>query len=736
MLLKRLIAGLALPLALSQLSFAQDLKRQVTFTSNVAPLERVLAELSKASGIQLVPGAGIKDELLLVSVQDVPLDLLMNRVAETISCQWTRDGAIFRLSRTAAAEKALKAEERASRLAEIEKELEGVKAAAGSLGAFDKIEAQALATRAGNLLKRAGGADPDWYTEASKAAEKGPMGRLYARVMASFPSEELLHVTPGSRVVFSTAPNKLQRLLAGSHAKAMDQFIQEQEVYVSAARPIFKSDVDETLRPNYNLSIIDPRSATKLPLKLLLVCKSEATGAGAVSMELLVADAEGKVVGRHQGRIRSTFGVMSGPALKDPVTVGTAKLQLPPRTSELLDHIRPVSGRNNPPSALEEARQAFLNPTRIDPLELVVGDGVLAAAKALHLNVVLQPHDALFMATLSQLATGELTAEAFFPRMEVLGQMKMERKDNWLLALPKRPVTAKALQLNRRIFGVLMERYKKEGRLSLDNMARFAFEHGHEPMLFSFISMFMFPDQHESVLESWHLHRFYASLTPEQRAAVAQGNDSRPEPFGDGSKGKRLKLGQLGQRQVELLADLIYSVRLSMTYKHDYKAGVNSAETLASDVTEAFPQGLPPDGELSIALVTEPAFFASVSKPGPGAGQPRPMSVHELAWLTFTPERPDLFPWAAQMPVYDQFQPGKSLLWHFDFVLSEWVSTSKSLRDNELDASVPKAKLSELPEPFRSDLTNRIEALRKAHAKSKPGGTIGGKPPLHDNLGP
>jgi len=110
------------------------------------------------------------------------------------------------------------------------------------------------------------------------------------------------------------------------------------------------------------------------------------------------------------------------------------------------------------------------------------------------------------------------------------------------------------------------------------------------------------------------------------------------------------------------------------------------------------------------------------------------MTTHELAWEAFTKERQDLFPWGAESPTYDRFQEGKSQLWTFEFKLNKHLAVHKQLRDNTYDPRSPKLKLDQLPEKFRSEVTAKIEELRKSHANSKPGDFGGArktnKPPL------
>ncbi|HZH99021.1 MAG TPA: hypothetical protein VEX38_08615, partial [Fimbriimonadaceae bacterium] len=455
------------------------------------------------------------------------------------------------------------------------------------------------------------------------------------------------------------------------------------------------------------------------PFKALLTVTSEANDAGGMSSDLIVADSRGRIVARSNMRFKTSFDALNEQMNAAPPSDKGTPVELPARTKRLMEMVKKMMGSS--PQAIEdpEIRTALLNPATHDPLELVVGDSAVAAASALGQNLVLQPHDVLFMTMLFQLVMGQPVAETFFDRLATIGDMHLEREEGWLLARPNRPIWANEQLLDRKAAADLFESYKRENRMSLDALAKFSLAQGREPILLMFLAMFIFPESGDQLYGSWDVLKYFGSLSAEQRTAA--------------EKHATYKFSQLSPAQITLLAGMVFKSRPNMTYTHD-EAGGNPYELLSSEVTEAFPNGVPPDGELELSMQNEPVVFASASSPGAYNPSPRPMTTHELAWEAFTKERQDLFPWGAESPTYDRFQEGKSQLWTFEFKLNKHLAVHKQLRDNTYDPRSPKLKLDQLPEKFRSEVTAKIEELRKSHANSKPGDFGGArktnKPPL------
>src|SRR5204862_2456516 len=87
-------------------------------------------------------------------------------------------------------------------------------------------------------------------------------------------------------------------------------------------------------------------------------------------------------------------------------------------------------------------------------------------------------------------------------------------------------------------------------------------------------------------------------------------------------------------------------------------------KTLRTEPTESLRNGIPRDAYLTMSSASRDVIYASSSSQPMMTGE---QEISGLAWSMASRERPDLFPWATQQPVWDRFKMGKSQ--DFKFVL-------------------------------------------------------------------
>ena len=90
-----------LPIALLALSSSR--LAAVTFTGRAEPLSHLVVDLSKATGSKLTASKECANDVLLVSVQDVPVDKLLAEIAKIDAGDWERDGDAMRFTANTAA---------------------------------------------------------------------------------------------------------------------------------------------------------------------------------------------------------------------------------------------------------------------------------------------------------------------------------------------------------------------------------------------------------------------------------------------------------------------------------------------------------------------------------------------------------------------------------------------------------------------------------------------------------
>src|SRR3954470_5834998 len=94
--MKRLLAcGLLLTWGLA--AYGQDLTKKISVEIPASRTSAALAALSKAAGVTFEPAANLRAEVLVVSVHDVTVQEVMNRIAQAESGKWTLQGNTYLL---------------------------------------------------------------------------------------------------------------------------------------------------------------------------------------------------------------------------------------------------------------------------------------------------------------------------------------------------------------------------------------------------------------------------------------------------------------------------------------------------------------------------------------------------------------------------------------------------------------------------------------------------------------
>ncbi len=92
------IAPAILLLAAAGTCLSQD--KNVTLQLGAGRIEKLLPEIAKAVGVQLLSTVQTKDEVLVIKVKDVPGSKLLEKIAETVNGTWQKEGDALRLIRT------------------------------------------------------------------------------------------------------------------------------------------------------------------------------------------------------------------------------------------------------------------------------------------------------------------------------------------------------------------------------------------------------------------------------------------------------------------------------------------------------------------------------------------------------------------------------------------------------------------------------------------------------------
>ena len=140
--------------------------------------------------VELLTSAQMGDEVVLISVNDVPLSDLMDRIATVTSGEWKQEGPSYMLVSAVAVRRQQEREATAKRLAEVK---------------------SALANRERQMKKQVDGA----------ANEESVITKRLAKI----DSKELAQMERGDRIVFATNPTPTQRSLGDKDASLANDLV-------------------------------------------------------------------------------------------------------------------------------------------------------------------------------------------------------------------------------------------------------------------------------------------------------------------------------------------------------------------------------------------------------------------------------------------------------------------------------------------------------------------------------
>ena len=107
-----------------RLSGGQDpLEKPITLKLAAAPLPKIVAALSKASGVPMATSMVVAKAVVILDACEQPLSQIMKRLAGAIGGSWKHEKDLYRLIRDASDQRRMEAAERAHRADQIAAEL-------------------------------------------------------------------------------------------------------------------------------------------------------------------------------------------------------------------------------------------------------------------------------------------------------------------------------------------------------------------------------------------------------------------------------------------------------------------------------------------------------------------------------------------------------------------------------------------------------------------------------------
>lgn len=385
-------------LALSVLVTSQDLKKPITYDCVANSVEKILADLSPQAGLRLRGSATTNPMLIMLHVEQAPLETVLKKLAEVTEAEWVREEGGMALSRTPAIQNRLDQEFFQRKLKNIEKALAKLKETNAKAPAFEGQTAENLAMRLSEVSKRQGGNagefDQGAYQTIEKIQREMPVGRSANRLAAMFDAKTLAALPKEGRTVFSTTPNKSQRPFPAGLQAEMNRLMQEQAILVEALKrhPLPKQD-----NGSYYM---DRRSTQAMEMPSRVLAKVATFGGKSVSFEFIFVNSKNKSMTRT-----STYMTPDGESRGDgdmekiKAAGGGEKIEIDGDLKALCEALKPLYGGamdgKTEVKLPQDLLQKVLNPEKFEPITFTAGPLMSLYAKAKKQNVIVSLNDTL-----------------------------------------------------------------------------------------------------------------------------------------------------------------------------------------------------------------------------------------------------------------------------------------------------------------------------------------------------
>ncbi len=714
---------------------AQDMNKIVSAEVRAASAPAAIAELSKQVGYPLEAMPATKDDILIIKVTDVPLNILLQKIASATNTEWEQTANGMRLIRTDPIRRKEANEEYAKLVGQIQASLDKTHKTTAEEGEFTDRNAQLTADRLVNMQERqqSGQMVTDWQ-EQQRLTLEGPAYRLMRKVSVLLDAKTIAAVPEGRNVVYSNMPNRMQHQLPGNIQPLVQTYIKEQAIWAKAVKAA--RDRRGGQQNWYFENMSDP-SNRKIGKVLLSLNRSRQSRG--VQLRLIVSDEKGRLIGSANHVLGWDWEAYTTQAQQAAKTSASKEEDIRfSRTSQLIQEafvaLRTASERNAQTnvSANPEVREILINPDKFEPLSIIATDCVFETARIKNVDIVCSAPDMIFY-TGAVMGGQNLKPTTYLNNLNYL--MDVETSNGWLVMKPVVPSSARRQRADRVLLGQFVRQAIKEGRVSLDNRASYAFKSGMEEETYFptyILSLVGIVPQDEFGGE-WNTLRLYGSLTANQRQAAKA---SQPIPF-----------RSLQPAQLEILRNVVFDspwARLQVSYQQEDFAdmqnenGVIMGGGLESEATEVLPNGFIGNETLTITDKTDARLF---SKPESENGGPQywgesAYDANSLAHEIFQSERPELFPWRDQ-PGYPRgkvtkVRPGTQRQINFRTQFTPRVSLNLALSENSYSSEA--VAIDKLPPDIKKQIQDALARIREQYKNAKPptwdyGGRGGSTPP-------
>lgn len=664
-------------------------EKNVTFRHAAASVRRVIENLSKETGLRLECSAAMEGEIVLVSVTDVPVQQLLDKIASVSAGSWSEKDGVRTLVRSSKALQQDRQKELAPRLALVKQ---------------FQSEARAIASKPFDPKAMVAEAEGMGYSTMRyvirDAQRKTPASRAIGKLFASLDPCKVAALATGERMVFSTSPTRLQLPMPGNAVSALAEFKRDEDAYAAAwnhgaAR---RKAEDGPEGHNFVRDNFAPRKL-KGAVKTAMLVVSQ-TGSGSWphwNLELNLYGDRGQRLGecsdeifRWKNDLERTLAEHHDPKRKDvPADLSPTDLEICRHSHDWL-----MRGEHAPTSSLSPAALALVSdPDKHDPLSFSASKLLFALADSLGKDLVAQPTEEMFDLAydLYSLNPAFMTAGKCVAALGLYGMEMTSGDGDWVTLVPDAPASNRKDRANRPALTAAIKELKGGKSSEVDVVAAYL---ARQPDLTDTRASGAWVD----AAIGRHVSEFYWSgggLFPLRFYTVLKGAHLIP------SAGKIGSIPAAGQ---DVLKKMLYAgadsfEQLTLEARPDAVI-----PTIAREPTQTLDTGIPSDAGLTVTVTRRPFVYGS------GPGRPE-YSVYKMARAFHGLETGD-------RENAEPFNPNDK----FIFVVEELIKVKLDLT-REVVASFEISKTppatskpvpyDQLPQEFRKAVQVKLQDIRK-----------------------
>lgn len=573
-------------------SGVQDLAQQVTFESRAARIENLMPELAKAAKERLMFSASVKDEVLVISVRDVPLKTLMDKMAHTACAEWVKEEQGYRLIRSPKLQRELEEASRARLAAGLAKAQDELRERLKRTGEYTDTLLRSVSSQ---LQRHVESGSPSGEVGRQQRLSFNPLlpgYRLLMRIASALDVNAIAAAPDGTQVVFSTQPNRLQSPLANEAMRAIETYqteVDRLKPYLPTPVPTPRTGIDSQVQRTLKL-----RDRSTSVAKVLAIASS-ASEFRSSQIQVFLAGPGGEIL--DQSELSLTITPTVGPEAPKRFAELPAEPTIPlsPMAKELALHVArvyPAQGRRSEPmpALSSELRTFLLHPEKNESTALVFSEVLLAAAKSKEFQVVVTP-------AFGAIGPGgglDVRPSVFLNRYlsSPFSGFDVTLENGWLVSRPLDWSQMRSSQPNRAALGAFLRRLDKSP-IGLDDLAEIALKHLSRAGMVRALEAaeLLFHDKIDrNPASQYSLLRLHGSLSREQRSAAMDAGVS---------------ISVLSPDQLNRLENIVYGNNdLRMAW--DYQGRSNEPEGVHSSIrfqpTECYSGGLPKNTILKMKL--------------------------------------------------------------------------------------------------------------------------------------